>query len=269
MSVFRGRSGRATFAVFLWFAFAATAAPAELKVMISSGYLAAYRALLPGFEAATGDKIQTVIGPSMGETANAIPNRLARGERADVLIMVDDALKSLVEKGVVRPESRVDLARSLIGVVVRAGAPKPDVSTVAALKQTLIAAKSVAYSDSASGVYVSTTLFKRLGVEEAMKDKARMIPAEPVAAVVARGDAEIGFQQISELLPIPGADFVGALPNEVQKVTVYSAGAPVRALEPDAAKALIDYLSSPVAYAAVRSSGLEPIAIPETSPAKQ
>jgi molybdate transport system substrate-binding protein len=268
MPFFRARPAKVAFAIFLSLALAATASAAELKVMISSGYLAAYRALLPGFEAATGDKVDTEIGPSMGDTANAIPNRLARGESADVVIMVDEGLKGLVEKGVVRPESRVALARSLIGIVVRAGAPKPDVSTVAALKTALIAAKSVAYSDSASGVYVSTTLFKRLGLEEAMKGKARMIPAEPVAAVVARGEAEIGFQQISELLPIPGADFVGPLPREVQKVTIYSAGAPVGATEPDAAKALIDYFSSPAASAAVRSSGLEPIESAEISPAK-
>jgi molybdate transport system substrate-binding protein len=268
MTFFRARPAKAAFVIFLSAAFAAAASAAELKVMISSGYLAAYRALLPGFEAATGDKVETAIGPSMGETANAIPNRLARGEPADVVIMVGDAMKGLVESGVVRPGSRVDLARSLIGIVVRAGAPKPSINTVTALKEALLAAKSIAYSDSASGVYVSTTLFERLGVAEAMKGKARMIPAEPVAAVVARGDAEIGFQQISELLPIAGADFVGPLPREVQRETIYSAGATVGAKEPYAAKALIDYLSSSAAFTAVRSSGLEPITNPEASSTK-
>jgi molybdate transport system substrate-binding protein len=268
MSFFPAQSAPAALSLFLSLAFAASSAAADLKVMISGGYLAAYRQLVPEFERATGDKVDTLTGPSMGDTADAIPARLARGEPADVVIMVGDALNGLIGRDMVSAQSRVDLARSMIGVAVRAGAPKPDVSSVEAFRKALISAKSVAYSDSASGVYVSTTLFKRLGVEEAMKGKARMIPAEPVAAVVARGEAEIGLQQISELLPIPGADFVGPLPAEIQKVTVYSAGVPVGASQPDAAKALIDFLSSPAASAAVRRSGLEPMTTMDASPTK-
>jgi molybdate transport system substrate-binding protein len=172
----------------------------------------------------------------MGTTENAIPVRLARGEAADVLIMVGDALGLMIEQGWADPASRVDLVRSPIGMVVRAGAPKPDIRTPDALKKTLLSAKSVAYSDSASGVYVGTELFKRLGVADEMKDKAKMIPAEPVAGVVARGEAELGFQQISELLPIPGADLVGPLPAEVQKITIFSAGTTTNAKQSDAGK---------------------------------
>ena len=163
----------------------------------------------PEFERATGNTVMTSWGPSMGETPEAVPARLRREELIDVVIMVGYALGDLVRQGKVDGDSRVDLARSGIGVVVRAGAPKPDISSVDALKGTLLQAKSIAYSDSASGVYISTEMFKRLGIADQVASKARMIPAEPVGAVVARGEAEIGFQQISELKPIAGIDLVG------------------------------------------------------------
>jgi molybdate transport system substrate-binding protein len=143
-------------------------------------------------------------------------------------------------------------------MAVRAGAPKPDITTVAALRSTLLAAKSIAYSDSASGVYVSTVLFRTLGIEAQVRPKAREIKSERVGNVVARGEAEIGFQQVSELLPVPGISFVGPLPPEVQKVTVYAAGIVRGAAHPGAAKALIAYLASPKAIPALRASGLEP-----------
>jgi len=236
------------------------ATAAEIKVMISGGLSAAYKELVPQFERATGHTVVTVYGPSMGTTENAIPMRLGRGERADVLIMVGSALGSLIAEGKAVAGTRVDLVRSPIGMVVRAGAPKPDISTPDALKQTLLAAKSVAYSDSASGVYVGTELFARLGITEEMKGKARMIPAEPVALGVARGDSELGFQQISELLPIPGVDLVGPLPEPVQKITVFSAAVAAGASEPEAGKALIAFLASPAAAPALDKSGLEPFA---------
>jgi molybdate transport system substrate-binding protein len=231
----------------------------EVKVMISGGLAAAYKALTPDFEKSTGHHLTTAWGPSMGTTQDAIPVRLQRGEPADVLIMVGSALGKLIEQGKVVADSRVDLVRSPIGMVVKAGAPKPDISTDEALKKTLLAAKSVAYSDSASGVYVGGELFQRLGIAEQMKGKSRMIPADPVAGVVAKGEAEIGFQQISELLPVPGADLVGPLPDDVQKITVFSAGVVVGSQDPAAAKALIAFLASPAAAPALRKSGLEPI----------
>ena len=218
----------------------------EVKVMISGGLTAAYRELVPQFERATGNTVITVYGPSMGTTENAIPVRLARGETADVLIMVGDALDAMIEQGRAGAANRVDLVRSPIGMVVRAGAEKPDISTPTALKQTLLNAKSVVYSDSASGVYV--------------KDKARMIPAEPVAAVVARGEAELGFQQISELLPVPGADLVGPLPTEMQKITIFSASITTNARQSDAGKVLIAFLASAAAVPALTKAGLEPFA---------
>ena len=231
---------------------------AEVRVMISGGFSAAYRALAPEFERSTGHTLETASGPSMGNTPEAIPNRLQRGEPVDVVIMVGSALDELVRGGKVIGSSRVELARSKIGMVVRAGARKPDIGSVDAFKRTLLEAKSIVYSDSASGVYLSQVLFPKLGIADQIAGKSRMIPAEPVAAVVARGEAEIGFQQISELLPVQGAELVGALPPELQKITVFSAGIAAGAKEPEAGRALIRFLTSPGAASAIEKSGLEP-----------
>jgi molybdate transport system substrate-binding protein len=233
---------------------------AEVRVMISGGLAAAYKALVPEFERATGHKVLTAYGPSMGTTANAIPVRLERGEPADVLIMVGYALDDLAKQGMVMPDSRIDLVRSPIGIAVKSGAPKPDISTAEAVKRMLLAAKTIAYSDSASGVYVSTEMFDKLGIKEAMKDKARKIPATPVGEIVAHGTAEIGFQQISELRPVEGIDIVGPLPDELQKITVFSAGIAAVSREPDAGKALIKFLASPAARPEIVKSGMDPIA---------
>jgi molybdate transport system substrate-binding protein len=238
---------------------AGSAGAAEVRVMISGGLTAAYKELVPEFERLTGHKVLTAYGPSMGTTVNAIPVRLERGEPADVLIMVGYALGDLVTKGKVIADSRVDLVKSPIGIAVKSGAPKPDISSADAVKRALLAAKTIAYSDSASGVYVSTEMFDKLGIKEAMKDKARKIPATPVGEIVAHGDAEIGFQQISEMLPVPGIDIVGQLPPELQKITVFSAGIATVSKEPDAGKTLIKFLASPAASAAIVKSGMEPI----------
>ena len=195
----------------------------------------------------------------MGGAADSIPSRLARGEPVDVLILAGSALDNLIKDGKAVSGSRTDLARSSIGMVVRKGAPKPDISTVDALKRTLLEAKSIAYSASASGVYLSTEMFPRLGVADQIKGKAKRIESERVAAWVARGDAEMGFQQVSELLPEKGTDYVGPLPAEVQRVTVFSAGIASGAAEPDAANALIKFLTSPAALPAITKSGLEPM----------
>jgi molybdate transport system substrate-binding protein len=244
-------------AAVLWLTSVAQAA--EVHVMISGGLSAAYNALVPEFEKATGHKVVTAYGPSMGTTVNAIPMRLDRGEPADVLILVGYALDDLIQKGKAVTGSRVDLVNSKIGVAVKAGAARPDISSSDAVKRALLAAKTVAYSDSASGVYISTEMFKNLGIADEMKDKARKIPATPVAEIVARGEAEIGMQQISELKAVPGIDIVGPLPENLQKVTVFSAGVATVSKDPDAAKALIKFLASPAARTTIIDSGLEPI----------
>ncbi len=240
-------------------ALSTAASAAEVRVMISGGLTAAYNALVPEFERKTGHKVITAYGPSMGTTANAIPVRLERGEPVDVLIMVGYALGDLVKQGKVATESRVDLVKSPIGIAVKSGAPKPDISSAETIKQALLAARTIAYSDSASGVYVSTEMFAKLGITDAMKDKARKIPATPVGEIVAKGEAEIGFQQISELKPVAGIDIVGPLPEPLQKITVFSAGIATVAKEPEAGKALIGFLASPDARDTLVRSGLDPI----------
>ncbi|MDE5456571.1 extracellular solute-binding protein [Bradyrhizobium sp. CSA112] len=249
-----------TLAVLGVFLLTVTAGAAEVRVMISGGLSAAYKALVPEFERSTGHKVLTAYGPSMGTTTNAIPVRLERGEPADVLIMVGYALDDLARKGKVTAGTSVDLVKSPIGVAVKSGAPKPDISTADALKRALLAVKTVAYSDSASGVYVSTEMFGKLGIADEMKDKARKIPATPVGEIVARGEAEIGFQQVSELKSVEGIDIVGPLPDALQKITVFSAGIASVSKEPDAGKALIKFLASPAARGEIVKSGLDPIA---------
>lgn len=235
------------------------AAAADIHVMTSGGFTAAYNELTPQYERATQDKILTAYGASQGGAPDSIPSRLERGEPADIVILAAPALEELVKQGKVVPGSRVDLVRSTIGMAVRAGAPKPDISTVEAFKRTLLEAKSIAYSASASGAYLSTEIFQRLGIADQVLPKSKRIVSERVGSVVARGEAEIGFQQVSELLPIEGIDYVGPLPAEVQKVTVFSAGIVVGSKEPEAARALIRYFTSPEAAPIIGKTGLEPI----------
>jgi molybdate transport system substrate-binding protein len=239
--------------------FTGPADAAAVRVMISGGLTAAFNAIVPEFERQTGNTVLVAYGPSMGTTTNAIPVRLERGEPADVLIMVGYALGDLIKKGKVVEASRADLVKSPIAIAVKAGSPKPDISTSDAVKHALLAAKSVAYSDSASGVYVSTEMFDKLGVAAEMKDKAKMIPATPVGEIVAKGEAELGFQQISELKPVQGIDIIGPLPDPLQKITVFSAGIATASKEPEAGKALIKFLTSPAARDEIVKSGMEPI----------
>jgi molybdate transport system substrate-binding protein len=239
---------------------ATTSLAAEVTVMISGGFSAAYEELGRDFERETRHTLITLRGPSMGATPQAIPNRIDRGEPVDVVIMVGYAVDDLIKRGKVVAASRVDLARARIAMAVRSGEPKPDISTVDALKRALLDAKSIAYSDSASGVYLEKELFPRLGIAEQLRGKARMIPAEPVGRVVARGEAQIGFQQLSELRPVAGIDIVGFLPAEAQKVTIFSAGISANSKQPEAAKALLDFLTSPKSQPAIAKTGLEPMA---------
>ena len=204
---------------------AGAASAADVHVMISAGFYGVYSELGPAFERASGHRLVTTRGPSMGDSPEAIPTRLARGETADVVILDGGAADELGKRGLVRADSKVELARSLIGMVVRAGAAKPDIGSVEAFRSTLLAAKSIAYSDSGSGTYLSTTLFPKLGVADQVAGKSRKVrgppSGEPVAAVVARGEAEIGFQQVSELIHVPGITFVGTIPAELQPVTFF------------------------------------------------
>ena len=228
--------------------------------MTSGAYTAAYLELRPRLEGIANGQVITAV-TTMGTGAESIPSRLARGEAADIVIVADDALTQLIKDGLVLAGSRVPLARSSIAMAVRAGAPKPDISSVDGLTRALLQAKSIAYSASVSGTYLTTELFQRLGIADQVLGKSRRIERERVGAVVARGEAEIGFQQMSELLPEPGIDIVGPLPPEVQRVTVFSAGVAASSKSPDAARAAIRFLASPEAAAAVVRSGLVPYTV--------
>jgi molybdate transport system substrate-binding protein len=199
---------------------------------------------------------------SMGVGDTSIPARLARGEAIDVVIIASDALDRLIVDGRIRSGTRVDLARSSIGMAVRRGAPKPDISTVAALTRTLREARSIAYSASVSGTYLSTELLQRLGIADEVLPKSRRIDTERVGAVVARGEAEIGFQQLSELHPIAGIDVVGPLPAEVQRVTVFAAGIGTAAAHPEPARELVKFLAAPEAAPVIRKTALDPVSRP-------
>ncbi|WP_313042703.1 substrate-binding domain-containing protein [Pseudomonas sp.] len=227
----------------------------QLKVMTSGGFTAAYKLLGPQYAEQSGHTLDTILGPSMGKAPEAIPNRLARGEQADVVIMVGYALDELIKQGKVDPASRVELADSRIGLVVKEGAAKPVINTDAELKAVLSKAKSVAYSDSASGVYVEKELFKKLG----MPAKGTMIQRVPVGEQVAKGDYEVGLQQVAELLPVKGVTFVGKIPEDVQSVTRFAAGIPVNAKHPEQAKALLQFMASPEAQQEVQSTGLDSV----------
>src|SRR2546428_1055966 len=231
--------------------------------MISAGFYGVYSELDPAFERASGHRLLTTRGPSMGDSPEAIPAGLARGETADVVIRDGGAADELGRRGVVRAARKVDLARSLIGMVARSGAAKPDIGSVEAFRSTLLAAKSLAYSDSGSGTYLSTTLFPKLGVADQVAGKSKKVrgppSGEPVAAVVARGEAEIGFQQVSELINVPGVTFVGTIPAELQPDVSFTGALTSTARQPEAARALIRFLASPDAAATIRKAGLTPV----------
>jgi molybdate transport system substrate-binding protein len=234
----------------------------EVRVMISAGFYQVYAELGPAFERATGHRLITTRGPSMGDSPEAIPTRLARGETADVVILDGGAADELAKRGIVRAGSKIELAKSQIGMVVRAGAAKPNISSVEAFRTTLLDAASIAYSDSGSGTYLSTELFAKLGVADQVARKSRKVrgppSGEPVAAVVARGEAEIGFQQVSELIHVPGVTFVGALPAELQPGFSFAGAITSAARQRDAALALLRFLASPDAASAILKNGLTP-----------
>lgn len=237
----------------------AAAMAAEIRVITSGAFTEAYKQLIPLYEQASGHKVISSFGASSGNAPDSIPSRFARGEVFDLVILSETGLEALVKAGQVVAGSRVDLARSKIGAAVRKGTPKPDISSVDALRQTLLNAKSVAYSASASGTYLSTELFAKLGVAERLKETGKRILSERVGAVVARGDAEIGFQQVSELIYFKELDFLGTLPEEVQQTLFFSAGLVKDSQQTEAAAHLARFLSSAAVAETVRATGLDPV----------
>ncbi len=180
--------------------------------------------------------------------------RIGGGESVDLVIMARDSLDALAKLGKIVPDSRVDVASSGIGLAVRAGAPRPDISSGEAVKQALLAAKSIAYSSGPSGVYIAG-LVQRMGIADQIKLKMKQIPpGGAVGGLVASGEADIGLHQVSELLPVKGIDIVGPLPPDIQQVTVFSAGVHTDATQADAARALAAFLTTPAAAAVIKST---------------
>lgn len=231
---------------------------AEIRVITSGAFTEAYKKLVPIYEQASGHTIVSAFGASIGNAPDSIPSRFARGEKFDLVILSEGGLQNLMTEGKVLQDSRMDMAKSQIGVAVRKGTPKPDISTVEALRQTLLNAKSVAYSASASGTYLSTELFPKLGIADQMQKTAKKIYSERVGAVVARGDAELGFQQVSELIYFKELDFVGTLPESVQQTIFFSAGIVADSAQQEQARHLAKFLSSAAVADIVRSTGLDP-----------
>ena len=222
----------------------------NIKVMLSAAFKEAYLELVPQFERTSGHKVENLWVPSV-----QMMSRLKGGETVDLVILSAASLDELRKAGFI--SDRTDLARSGIGVAVKSGAPRPDISSGEAVKRAVLAAKGIAYSTGPSGIYLMG-LFQRMGIAESLKSKVKQVQGEPAGGVVARGEAEIAFQQVSELLPVPGIDFVGPLPADIQQVTVFSAGLHAAAKQPDAARALVKFLTAPAATAVIRKKGMEP-----------
>jgi molybdate transport system substrate-binding protein len=226
-----------------------------MKGLFSNGVKAVVLDLLPEFERANG--VTPVI---TWASTNMLMDEIRKGATGDLAILTDEAVDDLIRQGKMVAGSRVDLVRSAIGIAVRQGAPKPDIGSAAALKQALLSARTISYSKTGiSGVYFPTVL-QRLGVAEQVAAKVLIPPSGvPVGEVVAKGDAEIGVQQISELLPVPGIEIVGPLPAELQKVTVFSAGMFVGGTDPQAAKAMVALLRSAAARPVYQRKGMESV----------
>ncbi len=232
---------------------ATTAHASEIKVMASAAVKEVVLDLIPPFEQSSRHKITTIWAGT-----EAITKRISGGEVVDIVLIAAPNIDKLISEGRLVAGSRADVAKSGIGVAVRAGLPKPDISSGEAVKKAVLAAKSVAYSSGPSGFYLAE-LFKRMGIADQIKDKVKQTPSGvQVGEVVARGEADLGFQQVSELVHLKGIDYLGPLPADIQHITVFSAGLHPAATAPGAAKALIKFLTGPEAAPIIRKSGMEP-----------
>jgi molybdate transport system substrate-binding protein len=225
----------------------------EIKVLSTQATEQAYRELVPQFEKASGHTVTTIFTGTLD-----VQKRIAAGETYDLILMAGPAIDEFIKSGTIVAGTSVDIARSGVGVAVRSGALKPDIASTQAVRKTLLAAKSIGYSTGPSGVYLAG-LFQRLGVAEEIKGKLKQTPTGTfVGSIVASGEAEIGFQQVSELLHFPGIDFVGPLPADIQQITVFSTGMQVGAKQVEAANAWVKFLTAPAAASAFKTKGLEP-----------
>lgn len=232
--------------------------PDEFRVMCSGVFTAAYLSLIPAIEKLTGKKVVTLT-TSIGTGDSSIPRRLHRREPVDLLIVAEPNMQYFVDAGFIVEGTRTLLARSITAVAVREGRPAPDVSTVEAFKRTLLEAGSIAYSASGSGTYLTTELYQRLGIADACLPKSRFVGnGERTGAVVARGDAELAFQQVSELQPVPGIAHITPIPAELQSYFWVATGTVPWARDVELSRAVVRLLASPEVETAIILSGLEP-----------
>jgi molybdate transport system substrate-binding protein len=230
-----------------------TARAAEIMVLASGAVQEIYAELAPQFETASGHKLATTFAGTV-----KIKKQITDGEIFDLVIVGAPDVDGFIKDGKMLPGSRVDLVKSGVGVAIKAGAPKPDIISADGVKKALLAAKSVVYSTGPSGVYIQR-MFEKLGIAEEMKAKSKQtVPGVRVGQYLAKGEADLGFQQISELIHEQGIDFLGPLPPEIQNITVYSSGISTGAKEPEAAKALQAFLSAPAATPVIKQNGMEP-----------
>jgi molybdate transport system substrate-binding protein len=229
------------------------AGAAEINVLSTQATQEAYSELVAQFEKATGHKVKTDFTGTLN-----VQKRLATGEAFDLILMAAPAIDEQINAGRAVAGSRVDFAKSGTGVAVRKGTPKPDIGSVESLRKTLLSTKSIGYSTGPSGVYM-LSVFEKLGVADQIKGKLKQTPSGVfVGTLIASGETEIGFQQIAELVHFPGIDYVGPLPGELQRMTVFSLGAHAGAKQPAAAKELVKFLTAPAASGVIRKHGLEP-----------
>ena len=234
--------------------------PAQLNVLMSGGFAAAYEQLLPEFKRVTGIEVTTGSGASQGTGPQTIAAQLARGVPADVVLLSREGLSELIAANKIVAGTDVDLARVPLGVAVRAGTAKPDVSTVEAFKQALLKAKTVAIPGSTSGIWLATDLFPRLGIAEKINVKAMPRGAD-AASMVALGGADLAVMPVSEIVHAAGIDFAGSITPEIQFVQVFSAAVVAGSGELKGSKRLIDFLASARACEAISNSGMEPLAV--------
>ena len=230
-----------------------------LKAITSGAFAAALVALLPIYRERHGVAVDLSFGSSLGAAHDSIPTRLSQGERFDLYFMAREAVDQFTAQGYIRESDGFDLVESYIGAAVRTEDPAPDIGTADALKKTLLAAKSVAHAASVSGIYISTELFPALGIAKEMKKTARTIFSERVGTVVARGDADLGFQQVSELLPIEGVKVIGRLPEPYQHCYRFCVALDARSDNVEEARRLLRFVASEDAAPIIRATGLEPL----------
>jgi molybdate transport system substrate-binding protein len=226
---------------------------ADIRVISTQATEPAYQELVAQFEKSTGHKVTTVFSGTLN-----VQKRLADGEAYDLIIMGSDALEDQIKRGKAVAGSRINFAKSGVGVAVRKGAAKPDISSVEAFKNSLLSAKSLGYSTGPSGLHM-LGVFEKLGISSEIKGKLKQTPSGVfVGTLIASGQTEIGFQQIPELIHFEGLDYVGPLPGNLQNITTFATAIHAGAKQADAAKALVQFITAPTAASVIRKHGLEP-----------